>query len=144
MKNIEKYLNTKDALEAYNSLRLKEAPFDEWLEYEYEEPQQLKTMEEPDCTLLEAAEGVMNEWYVMTPHSKRTGFVAALSRLSSAIEREKRKPIRNCDVGTAHEQEMRLEEICDSHECNSDCPLFNYDCSPLSWAQMPYEEGESK
>ena len=51
---------------------------------------------------------------------------------------------RNCDVGTTHEQEMRLEEICDSHKCNSDCPLFNYDCSQLSWAQMPYEEGESK
>ena len=50
-------------------------------------------------------------------------------------------PLRNCDVGTVEEQEMRLEEFCDSHECNIDCPLSNYNCSQLSWAQMPYEEG---
>ena len=28
---------------------------------------------------------------------------------------------RNCDVGTAEEQSSRLEEICDSHTCESRC-----------------------
>ena len=44
MKNIEKYPNTKDALEAYNKLDFKKVPFYEWLELEYK-----------DRTLLEAA-----------------------------------------------------------------------------------------
>ena len=92
MKNIEKYPNTKDALDAYNSLNIKKLPFDEWLECEYKDPHHLTMMEDQDSTLLEAAEGVISEWYVMTPHGSRTGFVAALSRLSSAIVREKRKP----------------------------------------------------
>ena len=43
MKNIEKYTNTKDAMEAYNN-SVKNVPFDEWLELEYKER-----------TLLEAA-----------------------------------------------------------------------------------------
>lgn len=50
---------------------------------------------------------------------------------------------RNCDVGTVKEQSERLEKLCDSHECasgGSDCPLDDYDCNPLAWAQMPYEE----
>ena len=37
MKNIEKYTNTKDALEEYNN-SVKNVPFDEWLELEYKEP----------------------------------------------------------------------------------------------------------
>ena len=120
MKNIEKYTNTKDALEAYNSLNIKNLPFDEWLEYEYKEPHQLTTIEEQDSTLLEAAEGVMNEWYVMTPHGSLTGFVAELSRLSSAIEREKRKPVRNCDkYRTAEEANVAFAEFCGKNECRS-------------------------
>ena len=39
MKNIEKHPNTKDALEAYNN-SVKNVPFDEWLELEYEEPRE--------------------------------------------------------------------------------------------------------
>ena len=47
MKNIEKYTNTKDALEAYNQPKYKNVPFDKWLDGEYEEPRV--------PTLLEAA-----------------------------------------------------------------------------------------
>lgn len=55
-------------------------------------------------------------------------------------------PPRNCDVGTAEDQEIRYQELCDSHTCGSicsrsGCPLYAYDCSPFAWAQMPYEEG---
>ena len=54
--------------------------------------------------------------------------------------------LRNCDVGTDEEQSRRYEELCDSHTCGSicslsGCPLYEYDCSPFAWAQMPYEEG---
>ena len=56
---------------------------------------------------------------------------------------------RNCDVGTAEEQSSRLEELCDRHTCGSrcsatGCPMYEYDCSPLAWGQMPYEEGGEK
>ena len=34
---------------------------------------------------------------------------------------ELKKSLRNCDVGTAEEQSSRLEEICDSHTCESRC-----------------------
>ena len=51
MKNIEKYHETKGALEAYNKLDFKKVPFDIWLECEYEEPHVQ--------TLLEAAEAIV-------------------------------------------------------------------------------------
>ena len=55
-------------------------------------------------------------------------------------------PPRNCDVGTDEEQSRRYEELCDSHTCGSicslsGCPMYEYDCSPFAWSQMPYEEG---
>lgn len=58
-------------------------------------------------------------------------------------------PPRNCDVGTDEEQSRRYEELCDSHTCGSicsasGCHLYDYDCSPFAWAQMPYEEGGEK
>ena len=52
------------------------------------------------------------------------------------------EPIKNCDVGTAEEQEMRLDKFChaqkmDGFECQ--CPCFsNGRCNHLVWAQMPY------
>ena len=60
-----------------------------------------------------------------------------------------KKSLRNCDVGTAEEQARRYEELCDSHTCGSICsgsccPLYDYDCSPFAWAQMPYEEVGAK
>ena len=65
-------------------------------------------------------------------------------------------PPRNCDVGTAEEQQDRFREFCrrhfDARECGlgrsaAKCPAYqggkNPDCS-LWWAQMPYEEGGAK
>lgn len=70
-------------------------------------------------------------------------------RLCEIISRDLAIPLRNCDVGTAEEQESRYERFCDSHKwvddegvnaCSSDCPLYNaLDCA-LHWAQMPYKE----
>ena len=58
-------------------------------------------------------------------------------------------PPRNCDVGTADEQESRFEEYCDSNYSQNDvdeecwrCPLLKpmKNCA-FSWLQMPYERG---
>lgn len=40
MKNIDKYNESKAALNAYNSIISKKVPFDVWLECEYEEPRE--------------------------------------------------------------------------------------------------------
>ena len=63
-------------------------------------------------------------------------------------------PQRNCDVGTAEEQQDRFREFCmkhfDARECGlgrsvAKCPAYRgdkiQDCS-LWWAQMPYDEVE--
>ena len=59
------------------------------------------------------------------------------------------EPPRNCDVGTDEEQSRRYEELCDRHTCGSrcsasGCPMYEHDCSPFAWGQMPYEEGGAK
>ena len=58
-------------------------------------------------------------------------------------------PPRNCDVGTDEEQSRRYEELCDRHTCGSrcsasGCPMYEHDCSPFAWEQMPYEGGGEK
>ena len=93
MKNIEKYTNTKDALEAYNALGPGNMPFDKWLGCEYEEPRQL--------TLLEAAKELKGLWdkSISSCQSvKLETWNDAIDRLSDAIEREKCKPVRNHDI----------------------------------------------
>ena len=90
MKNIEKYTNTNDALAAYNALDLKKVPFDVWLECEFEEPRV--------PTLIKAAQEVVKTWYAKIPEGSLARVGQSIVRLSTAIEREMRKPVRNCDV----------------------------------------------
>ena len=61
------------------------------------------------------------------------------------------EPVRNCDVGTAEEQEVRFRNYCWNHssrdknmECQ--CPIDTEGKAgcKLTWAQMPYEEGGDK
>ena len=63
------------------------------------------------------------------------------------------EPSRNCEVGTAEEQNRRFETFCNNHfsnplECGcEDCPCritSKYIRCVLVWAQMPYEEGGEK
>lgn len=112
MKNIEKYTNTKDALAAYNALGLNKIPFDTWLEREFEEPRVM--------TLLEAAKEVVKTWYAKLPEGSIARVGQSIVRLSTAIEREKRKPVRNCDkYRTAEEAHVALAEFCGKNECRS-------------------------
>ena len=69
---------------------------------------------------------------------------SAIVRMRNALSAN---PIRNCDVGTAKEQEERLNEFCSSHfEHCSKCPLFDkFRFCQTAWMQMPYEkEGAPK
>ena len=89
MKNIEKYQNTKDALDAYNKLNSREL-FETWLELEFEETR--------DPSLLETAEAVIDEWYHPQQNATCLNYLCEkIVDLKKAVEREKRKPIRNCD-----------------------------------------------
>lgn len=57
-------------------------------------------------------------------------------------------PPRNCDVGTAEEQEERYDAFCAWYYGTNDmsrdncriCPLSPMGCK-LAWAQMPYKKG---
>ena len=131
MKNIEKYTNTKDALYEYNSLGLKMVPFEEWLEREYEEPSMK--------TLIEAAEILTDAWF--------NGCTIAVVKkkilvLADAIEREKKKPVRNCDkYRTKDEALMAFKKMC----CGTGCRRCRFrDCGTedacrLAWL---YDESE--
>ena len=111
MKNIEKYHESKDARNAYNSIISKKVPFDMWLECEYEEP--------PKQTLLEAAESI-----VKIVSSTPTSVTRNLFReLRLAVEREKAKPVRNCDkYKTAKDAFAGFNEMCDEKTCYR-CPF---------------------
>ena len=60
-------------------------------------------------------------------------------------------PARNCDVGTAEEQDNRFTEVCTANSedgvrgiCSETCPfgLDHQSGCALAWAQMPYEAQE--
>ena len=70
-------------------------------------------------------------------------------RLCDIVSATLAAPPRNCDVGTDEEQSRRYEELCDRHTCGSrcsatGCPMYEHDCSPFAWGQMPYDEGGAK
>lgn len=97
MKNFEKYPNTRDAMDAYAAHRKREGlPLEEWLDREYVEPH------EP--TLLEAAEAVVDSYIGALA---RTDMKDDVDRLLSAINREKHKPVRNCDMYATKERKTQ-------------------------------------
>ena len=117
MNNAEKYPNTKDALEAYRTW-LKEAaigsgiPFDFWLECEYVEPR--------EQTLLEVAEAALKVWRPKGCDINSESVRRCMGCLSAAVEREKKKPVRNLDVyATAKEADEAYYLMCHRHNCYS-------------------------
>ena len=131
MKNIEKYKETKDALEAYNSLDFKKVPFDVWLEFDFVEPHAQ--------TLLEAAEAIVNIVAGTPADVTRRLF----GELRSAVEREKRKPVRNCDkYRTKKEAYKGFREVCDGMGNCESC-LF-LDCESVSECAIAYLYAEAK
>ena len=63
-------------------------------------------------------------------------------------EVELSRPLRNCDVGTADEQDARHSKWCRHYGIDGDMEVAcaSQDCSlcVLRWAQMPFEEGGVK
>ena len=115
MKNIEKYHETKAAIEAYNHQKSKNVPFDVWLECDYEEPR--------EKTLLEAAEAVTDEWYDMRQNINCNDIGKIIVDLEKAIAREKAKPVRNCDkYKTAKDAFAGFNEMCNEKTCYM-CPF---------------------
>ena len=108
MKNIEKYTNTKDAMDAYNALDSKTVSFDEWLKREYEEPRV--------TTLLEAAQEVVKTWYAKIPEGSIARVGQSIVRLSYAIKHEKHNPVRNCDAFSKDEVLEMLKDRSFSKE----------------------------
>ena len=65
-----------------------------------------------------------------------------INKTISAIEKARRalsEPPRQCDVGTAEEQNSRFEEFCDAHQdgvvCSDECPLrYTSTLCDFAWA----------
>ena len=63
------------------------------------------------------------------------------------IAEKLKKSLRNCDVGTADEQDARHSKWCRKYGIDGDmevaCAHQDMSCTlcALRWAQMPYEEG---
>ena len=130
MKNIEKYTNTKDALEAYNQPKYKNVPFDVWLEHEYKDPRVQ--------TLLEAAEAVAHSWF---DDEKIEALSVKICALVDAIDRENRKPVRNFDkYRTEEEAQEAFAAFCSGIDKCEHCRFskFNGRCS------ITFLYGESK
>ena len=110
MRNRDKYQLTNDAIEAWDRYHDGggDMPFDKWLKCEFEDPS------EP--TLQEAAEGLINVWEV---HGSRHPYILKkMLDLSDAVEREKKKTVRNFDrYKTAHEAFAELNKFCDKTTC---------------------------
>lgn len=106
MKNIEKYPNTKDALEAwrrYDGYAL----FTDWLQREYAAPR------EP--TLLEAADKFLREYNRLGKHIGECAL-----ELAEAVAREKQQPVRNIDrFATAEEACEVFKRMCEHSDCDS-------------------------
>lgn len=101
MKNIEKYPDTNDTLDAFRA----------YMEKKYETPPP------PPPTLLEAAEAVKNEWYTTFPNVMPDTLCEKIVDLENAIAREKSKPVRNFDrFATQEEAVAEFMKLCD-REC---------------------------
>ena len=113
MKIIDKFPNTRDALDAYNNLVSKTLvsktqSFDKWLESEF--------VESHDQALLDAAIGVIVTWGKW--YENFSQLEDKINDLRSAIEREKNRPIRNCDkYKTVGESKMAFTEMCSKTKC---------------------------
>lgn len=103
-----------------------------------------------------------NHWNYLCPYLEKLGVAANMALegyqkdypndVATIIAEDRKsaiRPRRNCDVGTAEEQEKRFGKFCDSHKrvdgstvCSPRCPLYNASECSLHWAQMPYEANE--
>lgn len=76
------------------------------------------------------------------------GYTVNVPEMRSQVDAALSAPPRNCDVGTAEEQQARHCAWCRKHGIDGDnkvnCahPDMSCDLCTLRWAQMPYVETE--
>lgn len=94
-------------------------------------------------------------WEVVLDALKKAYATAEVNRVRLAdsidvITAALAAPPKNCEVGTAEEQEKRFAKVCRANSkgwvrglCSETCPLsrdYQSECA-LAWAQTPYKEG---
>lgn len=127
MKNIDKYTNTKDALEAYQAREMGAfTTFREWCDREYEEPKPL--------TLLEAAKDI--ELCIRgTPFAVR--WSRSSEMLTDAIKFEETRPKRNYErFGTAQKAILFFRMRCKMYGDCDYCPMINTYRNPGNLGRM--------
>ena len=73
-----------------------------------------------------------------------------VEKIRSEIKAALAEPLKNCEVGTAEEQNLRHGEWCRKHGIDGamdvPCASPNWHCHLCfaHWSQMPYEKGEEK
>lgn len=111
---------------------------------------------------MEAINKAMREAMIMCADSARCiiKYAGTNSRIASeaqvivdAASHALAAPPRQCDIGTAEEQEARFDKVCMNYSgrdglCDQKCPMFarhaqGHSCM-FEWAQMPYESEVGK
>ena len=95
----------------------------------------------------EAFENIAEYAKAAACHTDDAHLLGYLNQIESWAEAALSAPPRNCDVGTVEEQIERFQRFCGTRPCDG-CTLKNkvnetIDCA-IHWAQLPYEEGDSK
>lgn len=81
-------------------------------------------------------------------HFLYSDYPSEIHEIARKVNAALAEPVKNCEVGTAEEQEKRFHDFCrarhlprmeDSSYCAYKCPLEGGTCCELQWAQMPYE-----
>ena len=105
------------------------------------------------AAMLEALEAVVKVGYPHNFQKEAPHIRGYCCEITTAIKKcfdALSAPPRNCDVGTAEEQEKRFNSFCKTHLsgtrsiCSAQCPCVG--CRSMfhcltKWEQMPYEEG---
>lgn len=95
----------------------------------------------------EACENIADYAKAAACHTEDAHLLGYLNQIEGWAEAALTAPPRNCDVGTAEEQEVRFTKFCRGQDCKRTCPFSDdydhYRCE-FAWGQMPYEEGEAK
>lgn len=101
---------------------------------------QREALEKADAALARISKSA---WFMDANFGETVGVVEA----GKAIRQALASPPRNCDVGTAEEQECRFHDFCGEHASNGcgNCPAMKGAAlCVVNWGQMPYEEGGVK
>ena len=83
---------------------------------------------------------------ILPPRDKagEDGWLAWIRAMQGKARAALAAPPRNCDVGTAEEQDARYNKLCEPLRSCGQCPVYikaqGVDHCEFVWAQMPYNE----